>query len=108
VQYICKHSSPLTFFAGGQLVFEHRNLGGEGRQLVANINTQNFLSPADDLGFRVDYKHPYIWGSGDVHRASLNVSAFNSRKLSGVFPSGTYPINQWWQVGRLFLALHRF
>jgi len=70
------------------MIFEHRNLQKKGRQLTANLSAQNFLLPREDLGFRVEYKQPYLWGRGDPHRAALVVSAFNSRKLSGVFTPG--------------------
>jgi len=78
----------LLTTAGGQMIFEHRNLQKKGRQLTANLSAQNFLLPREDLGFRVEYKQPYLWGRGDPHRAALVVSAFNSRKLSGVFTPG--------------------
>ena len=72
------------------MIFEHRNLQKKGRQLTANLSAQNFLLPREDLGFRVEYKQPYLWGRGDPHRAALVVSAFNSRKLSGVFTPGMF------------------
>ena len=37
-------------------------LPARGAQATASVTAQNFLQPADDLGFRVDYKHPYLWG----------------------------------------------
>lgn len=52
------------------------------------MTAQNFLQPADDLGFRVDYKHPYLWGASDRNKTALNATVFNSRKLSGVFTPG--------------------
>ena len=58
-------------------------------QATASVTAQNFLQPADDLGFRVDYKHPYLWGAADPNKTALNATAFNSRKLSGVFTPGT-------------------
>ena len=57
-------------------------------QATASVTAQNFLQPADDLGFRVDYKHPYLWGASDPNKTALNATAFNSRKLSGVFTPG--------------------
>ena len=54
------------------------------------MTAQNFLQPADDLGFRVDYKHPYLWGASDRNKTALNATAFNSRKLSGVFTPGAH------------------
>ncbi|KAK9809832.1 hypothetical protein WJX72_000025 [[Myrmecia] bisecta] len=78
----------LSVLPGGSMTFENRNMGGKGRQLAATISTQNFVSPSDDLGFRLDYKHPYLRGANDPLRTALNVAAFNSRKLSGVFAPG--------------------
>ena len=75
------------------MIFEHRNLQKKGRQLTANLSAQNFLLPREDLGFRVEYKQPYLWGRGDPHRAALVASAFNSRKLSGVFTPGELACN---------------
>ena len=43
----------VSLVPGGALMFEHRNLAKKGRTLTASISTQNFLSPSDDLGFRV-------------------------------------------------------
>lgn len=80
--------SLVSIVPGGQLLFEHRNLGKKGRTLSASVSSQNFILPADDLGFRVDYRHPYIYGADDPNRAALGVTAFNSRKLSGVFTPG--------------------
>eukprot|EP00898_Chlorokybus_atmophyticus_P002019 jgi/Chlat1/2818/Chrsp187S02966 len=77
-----------TAVPGGTIFVEHRNLKGEGRQLYGSITTSNFLNPNDDLGFKVDYAHPYLRGSGDEDRTALRVSAFNSRKLSPVFIGG--------------------
>lgn len=78
----------VSLVPGGQMLFEHRNLQKKGRQLSASVTAQNFLQPAEDLGFRLEYKQPYLWGPNDPHRAALAVSAFNSRKLSGVFTPG--------------------
>lgn len=74
------------------MLFEHRNLWKKGRQLSASVTAQNFLQPAEDLGFRLEYKQPYLWGPNDPRRSALAVSAFNSRKLSGVFTPGQSPL----------------
>eukprot|EP00899_Mesostigma_viride_P010666 jgi/Mesvir1/19600/Mv09897-RA.3 len=73
---------------GGSVFFEHRNLQGEGRQLYGSVSTSNFFAPQDDLGYKVEYCRPYLWGDKDPKRTSLRVSAFNSRKLSAVFAGG--------------------
>jgi hypothetical protein len=44
----------------------------------------------DDLGFKLEYVRPYLWGDHDPKRTSLNVSAFNARKLSPVFTGGPF------------------
>ena len=71
-------------------------------QATASVTAQNFLQPADDLGFRVDYKHPYLWGAADPNKTALNATAFNSRKLSGVFTPGAPAILS---LSRMFLIL---
>lgn len=84
--------SDLCFNAGGSLLYEHKNLGRKGQQLAASVNAQNLLSPGDELGFRVDFKHPYVFGSADAKKTALSLSAFNVRKISGVFIPGGHLI----------------
>ena len=79
--------SLASYVPGGSLLFEHRNLGGNGTQLSALITTQNFLQPVDDLGFKVDLRRPYVFGTEDPKKTSLAATAFNARKLSSVFLS---------------------
>lgn len=57
-------------------------------QATASITAQNFLAPADDLGYKVEYRHPYFFSSKDPKRTALALSVFNARKLSGVFTPG--------------------
>lgn len=57
-------------------------------QAVASITAQNFLAPADDLGYKVEYRHPYFFSARDPKRTALAVSIFNARKISGVFTPG--------------------
>ena len=40
---------------GGTITYENRNLFGNAASLAASVNTKNFLQPADDLSFRVQY-----------------------------------------------------
>lgn len=75
-----------TIVPGGNLVFEHRNLGGNGTQLSAQLNTQNFLQP-EDLSFNVTMRRPYVKGYEDSKKTALSATAFNARKLSPVFTS---------------------
>ena len=58
-------------------------------QASASITAQNFLAPADDLGYKLEYRHPYFWSGADPRRTALALSVFNARKLSGVFTPGT-------------------
>lgn len=78
----------VSLTPGGSVFFEHRNLQQEGRQLYGSVSTSNFLAPQDDLGFKVEYGRPYVWGEADPAKTSLKVAAFNSRKLSPVFTGG--------------------
>ena len=73
---------------GGSVFFEHRNLDGWGRQLYGSVSTANFLAPQDDLGFKLEYHHPYCLGDGDPDKTQFKTSVFNSRKLSPVFTGG--------------------
>eukprot|EP00884_Botryococcus_braunii_P006606 jgi/Botrbrau1/15947/Bobra.0260s0008.1 len=74
-----------TAVPGGSITFEHRNLQKKGRTASVSVTTGNFMQPADDLGYRVDYKHPYIFGDDDPNRTALCATAFNSRRISGIF-----------------------
>jgi|TARA_Y100001954_G_scaffold238182_1_gene304611 IAP75 family protein translocase len=73
---------------GGSVFFEHRNLDSWGRQLFGSISTANFLEPQEDLGFKLEYNHPYCRGDNDADKTSLRAAIFNSRKLSPVFTGG--------------------
>ena len=42
----------------------------------------------DDLGFKMEYVHPYLDGVLDPRNRTLRASCFNSRKLSPVFTGG--------------------
>lgn len=57
----------------------------KGRTITAEVQAASFLQPADDLTYRIDYKHPNIRGSDDPNKTQGTISIFNSRKLSGVF-----------------------
>lgn len=84
------HPDLVSATPGGSVFLEHRNLEGEGRQLYGSVSTSNFFAPQDDLGFKLEYVRPYLWGDHDPKRTSLNVSAFNARKLSPVFTGGPF------------------
>ena len=73
---------------GGSVLFEHRNLDGWGRQLFGSVSTANFFQPQDDLGFKIEYNHPYCKGEFDAEKSSFRTSIFNSRKISPVFAGG--------------------
>ena len=74
---------------GGSVYAEHRNIKGEGRLLYGHIATGNFLSPQDDLQFKLEYNHPYLLGDDDPDKTNFRAMAFNSRKLSPVFTDNT-------------------
>lgn len=57
-------------------------------QASASITAPNFLAPGEDLGYKVEYRHPYFLSPRDPKRTALAVSIFNARKLSGVFTPG--------------------
>lgn len=74
---------------GGSITFEDRNVHNNGSSLSATIDAPNFLQPGEDLGFRLEYKRPYIYGDRDRKKTAMTVSAFNVRKQSAVYKSGT-------------------
>ncbi|KAL3632675.1 putative translocon at the outer envelope membrane of chloroplasts 75-III [Castilleja foliolosa] len=73
---------------GGTVSFEHRNIGGLNRSLLGSVTTSNFLNPQDDLGFKLEYVHPYVDGVYNPRNRTFRSSCFNSRKLSPVFTGG--------------------
>jgi len=78
----------VSLIPGGSVFMEHRNLDGQARQLSASVSTSNFLAPADDLGVKVEYTRPYVYGEKDPQKTAMKVTAFNSRKLSPTFCGG--------------------
>lgn len=76
---------PADKVPGGSLTFENRNLGKKGNQFSASVTAENFLEPNDDIGFKVDYRQPYVRGTHDKLKTALEGTAFNNRKTSGVF-----------------------
>ncbi|KAK4440894.1 protein TOC75-3, chloroplastic [Sesamum alatum] len=73
---------------GGTVSFEHRNIKGLNRSLLGSVTTSNFLNPQDDLGFKLEYVHPYLDGVYNPRNRTFHASCFNSRKLSPVFTGG--------------------
>lgn len=73
---------------GGSVFFEQRNLDGWGRQIFGSVSTANFLQPQDDLGFKLEYIHPYCYGDDDILKSSFKTAVFNTRKLSPTFSGG--------------------
>lgn len=49
----------VSLVPGGTITYENRNLLGNAASIAASINTKNFLAPADDLSFRVQYSQ--VW-----------------------------------------------
>eukprot|EP00803_Ostreobium_quekettii_P003394 evm.model.scf_890.7 EVM.evm.TU.scf_890.7 scf_890:33943-39477(-) len=76
-----------SLIPGGTIVVDHRNLFGKGHALTGTVTTSNIVDP-QDLGYRLEYRRPYIYGEADPKRTALTVNAFNSRRLSGVFTAG--------------------
>ncbi|KAH7424821.1 hypothetical protein KP509_11G026700 [Ceratopteris richardii] len=73
---------------GGSVTFEHRNLFGLNRSIFGSVTSNNLLNPQDDLGFKMEYVHPYLDGVDDLRNRTFKASCFNSRKLSPVFTGG--------------------
>ena len=73
---------------GGSVFLEQRNLDGWGRQIFGSVSTANFFQPQDDLGFKLEYVHPYCYGDGDKLKSSFKTAVFNTRKLSPTFTGG--------------------
>lgn len=73
---------------GGSVTFEHRNLQGLNRSVFGSVTSNNLLNPQDDLGFKMEYVHPYLDGVNDSRNRTFKASCFNSRKLSPVFTGG--------------------
>ena len=45
----------MSLVPGGTITYENRNLFGNAASVAASVNTKNFLAPADDLSFRVQF-----------------------------------------------------
>ncbi|KAJ7564008.1 hypothetical protein O6H91_03G133900 [Diphasiastrum complanatum] len=73
---------------GGSVTFEHRNLKGLNRSILCCVTSNNLLNPQDDLGFKMEYVHPYLDGVRNPRDRTFKASCFNSRKLSAVFTGG--------------------
>ncbi|EFJ06297.1 hypothetical protein SELMODRAFT_270688 [Selaginella moellendorffii] len=73
---------------GGNVTFEHRNIKGLNRTLICTVTSNNLFNPQDDLGFKMEYVHPYLDGVTDPRERTLKASCFNSRKVSAVFTGG--------------------
>eukprot|EP00897_Mesotaenium_endlicherianum_P008155 jgi/Mesen1/7368/ME000381S06601 len=74
---------------GGSVFVEKRNMGGVNKSIYATVTTSNLLQPQDDLGFKVEYTKPYIDGVHHPRNRSLQLLAFNSRRVSPVFAETT-------------------
>ncbi len=45
----------VSLVPGGTITYENRNLFGNAASIGASVTTKNFLAPADDLSFRVQF-----------------------------------------------------
>ena len=80
-------------------------------QATASITAQNFLAPGEDLGYKVEYRHPYFFSARDPKRTALALSIFNARKISGVFTPGEdlgppSPVAECWYASGMDPSLH--
>lgn len=76
---------------GGTFIVDNRNLFNKGYNLTGTVTTSNILDPRD-IGYKIEWKKPYVWGERDPNRTTLAVTAFNARRVSGVFTAG--PISE--------------
>lgn len=67
---------------GGTFVVDNRNLFEKGYNLTGTVTTSNILDPRD-IGYKIEWKKPYVWGERDPHRTALAITAFNARRVSG-------------------------
>ncbi|GMH32188.1 hypothetical protein BSKO_00022 [Bryopsis sp. KO-2023] len=72
---------------GGTFIVDNRNLFGKGYNLTGTVTTSNILDPRD-IGYKIEWRKPYVWGERDLNRTALSVTAFNARRVSGVFTGG--------------------
>jgi outer membrane protein assembly factor BamA len=73
----------------GEIFVEHKNVDGDGASASGSLTSSDLLMPTNDIGFKVEYKKPYIFGMADENKAALVASAFNTRKQSVVFSPGS-------------------
>ncbi|KAK1394219.1 Translocon at the outer envelope membrane of chloroplasts 75-III [Heracleum sosnowskyi] len=73
---------------GGTVSFEHKNIKGLNRSLGGSVRTSNFLNPQNELGFQIEYVHPYLDGLSSPRNRTLRTSCFSSSKMSPVFTGG--------------------
>eukprot|EP00746_Dinoflagellata_sp_MGD_P158729 gnl/MRDRNA2_/MRDRNA2_86543_c0_seq4.p1 gnl/MRDRNA2_/MRDRNA2_86543_c0~~gnl/MRDRNA2_/MRDRNA2_86543_c0_seq4.p1 ORF type:complete len:752 (+),score=17.14 gnl/MRDRNA2_/MRDRNA2_86543_c0_seq4:332-2257(+) len=69
----------------GSIVFEHRNVRGNGTQISASLSAQNLVLPEDDIAVKFEMKKTFLRGINNTTRINLNVALFNTRKLSTAF-----------------------
>lgn len=80
---------PDGIVPGGTFVVDNRNLFQKGYSLTGTVTTSNILDPRD-IGYKVEWRKPYVWGERDSKRTALAITAFNSRRVSGVFTAGPF------------------
>ncbi|KDD76290.1 hypothetical protein H632_c282p2 [Helicosporidium sp. ATCC 50920] len=83
--------SAAALVPGGTVTWERRGWGSSPLTSVsASVNAKSFLSPGEDLSYRLTASQPYVWGLRDPCRTKLAATAFNSRKQSPAFmaPAG--------------------
>lgn len=80
---------PEAFIPGATIAVDNRNLFNKGYSLTGTVTTSNLFDPRD-IGYKVEWRKPYVFGTGDPNRTSLGVIIFNTRRVSGVFTPGPW------------------
>lgn len=86
---------PESLIPGGTIVVDHRNLFRKGHSLTGTVTTSNILDP-QDLGYRLEYRRPYVYGESDPQRTALAMTAFNARRISGTARPKQPTVGQRW------------
>lgn len=80
---------PESAVPGATILIDHRNLRllGHGNNLTGTVTTSNLFDPRD-IGYKIEWKRPYVFGEKDPKKSSLSGIIFNSRRISSVFTAG--------------------
>lgn len=78
---------PESIVPGATILIDNRNLFGGGHNLTGTVTTSNLLDPRD-IGYKIEWKKPYVFGEDDRKQTSIYGIMFNARRISGVFTAG--------------------